>query len=146
MYHEYVSYHITGIYLCPCKIVWDTYSGVLPFQYKNFHHKDLMVMRPSISIIRIITYPGPVFCLLLEVKHSLCSANHRAGYFSNLACDWLSSLSLLRARQKTGHGRRFILKQAPGSAALTTNHHKQDGELRETGDQGSPKFGVAPDN
>ena len=31
---------------------------------------------------------GPVFCLLNKFR--LCSANHRAGYFSNLACDWLS--------------------------------------------------------
>ena len=30
----------------------------------------------------------PIFCLLLR----LCSANHRAGYFSKLACDWLSIL------------------------------------------------------
>ena len=37
--------------------------------------------------------PGPVLCLLLSLAWSklrLCSANHRAGYFSNLACDWLS--------------------------------------------------------
>ena len=36
--------------------------------------------------------PGSIFCLLLGVwsKLRLCSANHRAGYFSNLACDWLS--------------------------------------------------------
>ena len=34
-------------------------------------------------------YPGPVFCLLLGVS-SDCLANHRTGYFSNLACDWLS--------------------------------------------------------
>ena len=25
-------------------------------------------------------------------KLRLCSANHRAGYFSNLACDWLSTV------------------------------------------------------
>ena len=27
---------------------------------------------------------------LAHSKLRLCSANHRAGYFSNLACDWLS--------------------------------------------------------
>ena len=32
---------------------------------------------------------GDCFCLLLRVS-SDCSANNRAGYFSNLACDWLS--------------------------------------------------------
>ena len=35
------------------------------------------------------TSPGPVFSLVRS-KLRLCSANHRTGYFSNLACDWLS--------------------------------------------------------
>ena len=30
------------------------------------------------------------FLSLAQSKLRLCSANHRAGYFSNLACDWLS--------------------------------------------------------
>ena len=30
------------------------------------------------------------FLPLARSKLRLCSANHRAGYFSNLACDWLS--------------------------------------------------------
>ena len=30
------------------------------------------------------------FLSLARSKLRLCSANHRAGYFSNLACDWLS--------------------------------------------------------
>ena len=30
------------------------------------------------------------FLSLARSKFRLCSANHRAGYFSNLACDWLS--------------------------------------------------------
>ena len=30
------------------------------------------------------------FLSLAQSKLKLCSANHRAGYFSNLACDWLS--------------------------------------------------------
>ena len=30
------------------------------------------------------------FLTLAQSKLRLCSANHRAGYFSNLACDWLS--------------------------------------------------------
>ena len=30
------------------------------------------------------------FLSLVRSKIRLCSANHRAGYFSNLACDWLS--------------------------------------------------------
>ena len=30
------------------------------------------------------------FLSLARSKLRLCSANHRAGYFSNLACDWMS--------------------------------------------------------
>ena len=33
---------------------------------------------------------GACFLSLARSKLRLCSANHRAGYFSNLACDWLS--------------------------------------------------------
>ena len=56
------------------------------------------------------------FLYFARSKLRLCSANHRAGYFSNLvcdwpstvwanyfsnlACDWLSSLSFLRARNR----------------------------------------------
>ena len=32
---------------------------------------------------------SPRFQALAQSKLRLCSANHRAGYFSNLACDWL---------------------------------------------------------
>ena len=39
------------------------------------------------------------FLSLARSKLRLCSANHRAGYFSNLACDWLS---LLWARHRKG--------------------------------------------
>ena len=31
-----------------------------------------------------------LYLFLARSKLRLCSANHRAGYFSNLACDWLS--------------------------------------------------------
>ena len=36
-------------------------------------------------------------------KLRLCSANHRAGYFSNLACDWLS-IGWAYPEQETGNG------------------------------------------
>ena len=58
---------------------------------------------------------GPVFCLLLGVsscyarpitgKVRLCSTNHRAGYFSNLACDWLS-IVLAYSKQEKENGPR----------------------------------------
>ena len=38
--------------------------------------------------IYFIWYPG-LFLSLAQSKLRLCSANHRAGYFNNLTCDWL---------------------------------------------------------
>ena len=40
------------------------------------------------------------FLSLTRSKLRLCSANHRAGYFSNLACDWLS-IVWAYSKQKT---------------------------------------------
>ena len=40
---------------------------------------------------------GPVFCL------SLCSANHRTGYWSNLPCDWPST-AWAYSKQETENG------------------------------------------
>ena len=37
----------------------------------------------------VILDPG-LFFVLAPSKFRLCLANHRTGYFSNLACDWLS--------------------------------------------------------
>ena len=46
--------------------------------------------------------PGPVFFLLLRVS-SLCSANHRPGYWSNLPCDWPST-AWAYSEQETENG------------------------------------------
>ena len=43
--------------------------------------------------------PGIVFCLLFGI----CSANHRAGYFSNLACGW-QSMVWTYSEQETENG------------------------------------------
>ena len=37
-----------------------------------------------------LKWPRARFLSLAGSKLRLCSANHRVGYFSNLACDWLS--------------------------------------------------------
>ena len=47
------------------------------------------------------------FLSLARSKHRLCSANHRAGYFSNLACDWLS-IVWAYSQQETGNGSWFV--------------------------------------
>ena len=46
------------------------------------------------------------FLSLAWSKLRLCSANHRAGYFSNLACDWLS-IVWAYPEQETENGPRF---------------------------------------
>ena len=46
------------------------------------------------------------FLSLARSKLRLCSANHRAGYSSNLACDWLS-IVWAYSEQKTENGPRW---------------------------------------
>ena len=48
--------------------------------------------------------PGTVVLYLIRSKLRLCSANHRAGYFSNMACVWLRKELTPNKRQKTGPG------------------------------------------
>ena len=50
------------------------------------------------------------FLSLARSKLRLCSANHRAGYFSNLACDWLS-IVWAYSEQETENGPRIIIWQ-----------------------------------
>ena len=52
---------------------------------------------PWLLIPWLLASPGPVFCL------RLCSTNHRAGCFSNLACDWLN-IAWAYSEQATENG------------------------------------------
>ena len=47
------------------------------------------------------------FLSLARSKLRLCAANHRAGYFSNLACDWLS-IVWVYSEQDTEIGHRCV--------------------------------------
>ena len=47
---------------------------------------------------------------LARSKLRLCSANHRAGYFSNLSCDWLRTVWAY-SEQETENGPRWILRR-----------------------------------
>ena len=52
------------------------------------------------------------FLPLTRSKLRLCSANHRAGYFSNLACDWLSivrAYSELKTENGPWFGEQFVI-------------------------------------
>ena len=59
------------------------------------------------------------FLSLARSKLRLCSANHWAGYFSNLACDWLS-IVWAYSEQKTKNGPSF--PQARPTWSLDTRH------------------------
>ena len=65
----------------------------------NFGHypKDL-----NLAIISVQKSKARLLSLARS-KLRLCSANHRAGYFSNLACDWLS-LVWAYSEQETENG------------------------------------------
>ena len=54
----------------------------------NWFHSTIVTASPTwLSWHR---YAWACFLSLAQRKLRLCLANHRAGYFSNLACDWLS--------------------------------------------------------
>ena len=57
-----------------------------------------------------VARPGPVFLSLALSKLRLCSANHMAGYFSNLACDWLSIVWAF-SEQETENGPSCTTRQ-----------------------------------
>ena len=61
-----------------------------------------------------------MYCSLLN---RLCSANQRAGYFSNLPCDWLS-IVWAYSKQKTENGPWYCHKLINCDAAIT-----KDGNL-----------------
>ena len=71
---------------------------------------QLMVCNLCSSLIFLSQTSGPVVLSVAQSKLRLCSANHRAGYFSNLDCDWLSIVWVYCA-QETENG-PWIFKYA----------------------------------
>ena len=65
-------------------------------------------VRPAWSITLVAEVTRARFLSLARSKLRLCSANHRAGYFSNLACDWLS-IVWAYSEQETENGPRVRL-------------------------------------
>ena len=54
-----------------------------------------------ITLVPLMWLTWTRFLYLARSKLRLCSANHRAGYFSNLACDWLNiGWAILRATDR----------------------------------------------
>ena len=71
----------------PVTIVSSVMYLNLPFVWQLLPICTILCL--AITMAAGMLRPGPVFCLARS-NLRLCSANHRAGYFSNLACDWLS--------------------------------------------------------
>ena len=65
-------------------------------------------------------HPWAHFLSFAQSKLRLCSANHRAGYFSNLACDWLS-IVWVYSEQVTEKGPRYRLENTYRSSAFCIN-------------------------
>ena len=64
---------------------------------------------PPLPLIGLMSHP-PIWARFLSLTQSklrLCSANHRAGYFSNLACDWLS-IVWAYSEQETENGPWYL--------------------------------------
>ena len=80
--------------ILPHKIHWGVFCMVL--SRLNWHHDNVLTWElfpHYLSFVRRIHQPQKArarFLSLTRSKLRLCSANHRPGYFSNLACDWLS--------------------------------------------------------
>ena len=82
---------------------------------------DMTVSKAGISVLwwchdmHMLTMAH--FLSLTRSKLRLCSANHRAGYFSNLACDWLS-IVWAYSKQETENG-PILLAISTGNLLIT---------------------------
>ena len=72
-------------------IFWNLIPIALRYDPKGPTDNVLVVIKQywSSSLTRLCVTRAR-FLSLTRSKLRLCSANHRTGYFSNLACDWLS--------------------------------------------------------
>ena len=82
-----------------------------------------------VSTVHLKFYTRARFLFLAGSKLRLCSANHRAGYFSNLACDWLS-IVWAYSQQETQNGPSprcyfavFVYHGKAASNVMVIMHH-----------------------
>ena len=68
----------------------NVYGNMSNFVISTVPVDALALLYARISTGAVMTKFRARFLSLAQSKLRLCSANHRAGYFSNLACDWLS--------------------------------------------------------
>ena len=75
--------------------------------FLSFHVNVFLRYACGFTLVVVLTWA--CFLSLARSKLRLCSANHRAGYFSNLACDWLS-IVWAYSEQETENGPSTPLK------------------------------------
>ena len=112
----YAPKTITGVRECRISL-WNT-SLRLPNEGRNVLLESYLVHHDCCfddSGYRLHTFIQDTWARFLSLTWSklrLWSANHRAGYFSNLACDW-RSIVWAYCEQETGNGPRTVI-QCPG--------------------------------
>ena len=85
--------------------IWDSgWHGDTKDLWRSFDSSDLPA--GEYCTVQAGGHSRARFLSLARGKLRLCSANHRAGYFSNLACDWLS-IVWAYSEQETENGPRF---------------------------------------
>ena len=93
----YVTWIMYGSYvgITQCRNVW-AWGKVGRNNTGIFYHQPLTALGLRLDYTRRtrskpwLLMPWAQFLSLARSKLRLCLANYRAGYFSNLACDWLS--------------------------------------------------------
>ena len=82
--------HTQKITMTPSNIISSqVYTNV--FEMFPMYTGVLQIKAYSFALLNIIPiHVRACFLYLAQSKLRLCSANHRPGYWSNLACDWLS--------------------------------------------------------
>ena len=87
------------------RAVWfNSINSLAPGRY-DCSFNWLIIKNWLISWVFPVKFPRWAPQDFIEHKLSLCSANHRTGYFNNLACDWLS-IFWAYSEQETENGPR----------------------------------------
>ena len=87
MKYNHIAISISQLHLLVniCYSDWHHHGWIWPsLIMSKLQHQFLNILRNFFVMFRAPFLP------LAHSKLRLCSASHRAGYFSNMACDWLS--------------------------------------------------------
>ena len=91
------------MHICVTRPQWVNWDLLQIMSLPITHSVSSMLYQIGSPIICLALMIRASFLLLARSKPRLCLANHRAGYLSNLACDWLS-IALAYSEQETENG------------------------------------------